>query len=52
MWLNLFCEEVNEAVPTVSSRRAFKFGDGKLVYSFQRATIPAIVGGTRCNIET
>lgn len=43
---------MNEAVPTVSSRHALKFGDGKLVYSFQRATIPAIIEGTRCSIET
>lgn len=51
-WFNLFCEEVNEAVPKVRSWRAFKFGDGRLVYSFQHATKPAIIGGTRCSIET
>lgn len=34
------------------SRRAFKFGDGKIVHSIKRVKVPAKIGQTRCNIET
>ena len=34
------------------SRRPFKFGDGKVVYSTKSLKIPARIGQTKCQIET
>lgn len=34
------------------SEKRFKYGDGKEVFSFQRAVIPAKIGQTGCNIDT
>ena len=34
------------------SARPFRFGDGKVVYSTRKVTIPARIGHTRCKIET
>lgn len=34
------------------SARPFRFGDGKLVQSTRKVTIPATIGKTKCNIET
>ena len=50
-WFKQFLEETGD-IPTVTSSRAFKFGDGKVVNSFMRATIPAQIGSTNCKIET
>ena len=48
----MFCQEAEKKVKTVASHRAFKFGDGNIVHSFQRASLPAVIGNTKCNIET
>ena len=40
------------AVKTQQSKRPFKFGDGKVVYSIKLATIPAHIADRKCNIET
>lgn len=34
------------------SARAFKFGDGKVVHSTKQVKIPAMIGQTKCYIET
>lgn len=34
------------------SERAFKFGDGRVVHSTKKVKIPAMIGQTRCQIET
>lgn len=52
-WFKQFMEQTSKKnVPTFESNRAFKFGDGKVVHSFKRATIPAVIGNTHCKIDT
>ena len=51
-WFKKFEGELNQDIPTEKSSRTFKFGDGKVVHSFSRATLPAKIGHTYCNIET
>ncbi|VDI61048.1 Hypothetical predicted protein [Mytilus galloprovincialis] len=50
-WFKQLLERTGD-ITTVTSSRAFKFGDGKVVNSFMRATIPAQIGSTNCKIET
>ncbi|CAC5364880.1 unnamed protein product [Mytilus coruscus] len=50
-WFKQLLERTGD-ISTVTSNRAFKFGDGKVVNSFMRATIPAQIGSTNCKIET
>ena len=51
-WFNGFCEKMGHKISTTPSHRAFKFGDGKIVYSFQSASIPAVIGSIHCKIDT
>ena len=55
-WLQHFIEQLDihdrEQVISVPSNKAFKFGDGKTVYSFKLVTIPATISGTKCTINT
>ena len=52
-WFEHFLTKVDKSTVTVSeSKRPFKFGDGKIVYSFKKASIPAKIGNTKCSIET
>ena len=37
---------------TKDSARAFRFGDGRLVHSTKSMKIPAVIGQTKCHIET
>ncbi|CAG2196723.1 unnamed protein product [Mytilus edulis] len=50
-WFKQLLERTGD-ITTVTSSRAFKFGDGKVVNSFMRATIPAQIESTNCKIET
>ncbi|CAG2196704.1 unnamed protein product [Mytilus edulis] len=50
-WFKQLLERTGD-ITTVTSSRAFKFGDGKVVNSFMRATIPAQIGSINCKIET
>jgi hypothetical protein len=51
-WLNNFIESTKDDVRTVYSRKPFKFGDGNIVYSYSKATLPVTIAETKCNIET
>ena len=51
-WLSNFLEKTCDDIPTYSSSRAFKFGDGKVVNSFKWANIPVHIGNTSCKIDT
>ncbi|CAG2196706.1 unnamed protein product [Mytilus edulis] len=50
-WFKQLLERTGD-ITTVTSSRAFKFGDGKVVNSFMRATVPAQIGSINCKIET
>ncbi|CAC5413707.1 unnamed protein product [Mytilus coruscus] len=50
-WFKQLLERTGD-ISTMTNSRAFKFGDGKVVNSFMRATIPAQIGSTNCKIET
>ena len=51
-WFNNFLEKTCDDIPTYSSSRAFKFGDGKVVNCFKWANIPVHIGNTSCKIDT
>lgn len=52
-WFNQYLGSVDhDLVKTSDSHRLFRFGDGKVVYSFKHASIPAKIGKTYSKIET
>ena len=52
-WLNNYLKYCDDsAVSSVYSKKPFRFGDGKIQYSFQKVKLPAKIGKTRCNIES
>ncbi|VDI64595.1 Hypothetical predicted protein [Mytilus galloprovincialis] len=50
-WFQQLLERTGD-ITTVTSSREFKFGDGKVVKSYMRTTIPAQIGSSNCKIET
>lgn len=52
-WLDNYVDGLNQnELETQTSAKAFRFGDGRLVHSTKRVTIPAVIGQTKCHIET
>ena len=55
-WLNNYIDLLDDdqklQVKRKPSDHIFRFGDGQQVQSEQQVTIPAIIGGTKCTIET
>lgn len=41
-----------DKLETQNGAKAFQFGDVRLVHSIKRVTIPAVIGQTKCQIET
>ena len=55
-WYEQYVDQLEQKkkkkIKTSTSRKTFKFGNGKRVKSYMKATIPAQIGDTRCTIET
>lgn len=55
-WLDNYASQLTQddllKIKNIKSARPFKFGDGRVVHSTKKVTIPAIIGQRRCQIET
>ncbi|XP_034552315.1 uncharacterized protein LOC117821880 isoform X2 [Notolabrus celidotus] len=55
-WLNDYLNGLKpsdlQKIQDTKSARSFKFGDGRVVYSTKKVSIPAVIGQTKCKIET
>ena len=55
-WLDNYVENISDSdkrkVISNSSKRRFRFGDGRTVQSTQLIKIPAKIGDVECSIET
>ncbi|KAI4873784.1 hypothetical protein NFI96_002219, partial [Prochilodus magdalenae] len=52
-WLDNYVDGLKQSELEIqTSTKAFRFGDGRLVYSTKRVKIPAVIGQTECHIET
>lgn len=52
-WLDNYLESIKDTstVQSVYSKKPFRFGDGNIVYSFRKVSLPANIGDTNCNID-
>ena len=55
-WLNHYVSGLTKSelskMTDIQSARPFKFGDGRVIHSTKKVKIPAMIGQTRCQIET
>ena len=55
-WLDNYIHTLKESdrnkMENTQSKRAFKFGDGRVVHSTKKVKVPAKIGQTKCHIET
>lgn len=51
-WLKDYQNTIADEMKQFYSHKPFKFGDGKVIYSMKRVTIPAVIGSTQCDIDT
>ena len=55
-WLNHYLSGLHQSelmkIHNAKSARSFKFGDGRIIHSTKKVTIPAMIGQTKCKIET
>ncbi len=55
-WLSDYVNGLTQSqlskIKETQSARPFKFGDGRVIHSTKKVNIPAMIGQTRCQIET